>query len=294
MKTGVIGLGAMGAPMAQNLAQAGLLSAVWNRTAAKAASLAQELKVKQASTADELARECRLILTCVSADEDLLEVIDQLLPGLNETSIIVDTSTVAIATVKQAQEKIAATGAVFIDAPVSGGVEGARQGTMVMMLGGAETVFDEIRPVLDAISSKQVLMGPAGSGQATKAVNQVMAAGINQAVSEALAFGDALGLDLDKVIEVLSGGAAGSWFLSQRGRTMVRQEYEPGFRLELHRKDLAICRQMAEEVAAGDNRLPLVEMTLIHYQRLISEGLGDSDISALYHLKRKLFTESNH
>ena len=175
---------------------------------------------------------------------------------------------------------------IFLDGPVSGGKEGADNGTMVMMVGGDADVLARVRPVLEVITSRVEHMGPVGAGQTTKAVNQIMVAGINQAVTEALAFGGAQGLDLDKVVELLSGGAAGSWFLKVRGPTMIHDSYAPGFRLALHHKDLKICQAMAGELGV---QLPMVEMTLVHYQRLMEAEHGDEDISALFRHKQTLF-----
>ncbi|MDH5453970.1 MAG: NAD(P)-dependent oxidoreductase, partial [Paracoccaceae bacterium] len=174
------------------------------------------------------------------------------------------------------------------DAPVSGGKEGAEKATMVMMIGGDEAVLHQVMPVLENISRKVVHMGPVGSGQATKAVNQIMCAGINQAVTEALAFGQHQGLDMDKVVDVVSSGAAGNWFVEHRGRSMTRGVFDPGFRVALHHKDLKICQAM---LAADHVRLPVVEMTLENYERLMAVGHGDEDISALYRVKRPLFGE---
>ena len=179
--------------------------------------------------------------------------------------------------------------AAFLDAPVSGGIEGARNGTLAMMVGGDAGVLERVRPVLDSIAGRIEHMGPVGAGQATKAVNQVMAAGINQAVSEALAFAEALELPLDKVIEVVGGGAAGNWFLDHRGPAMSKGKFSPGFRVALHHKDLLICKQMA---AAFGVSMPVVEMTLIHYRRLMQAGYGDEDISALFREKRRLFEKA--
>jgi 3-hydroxyisobutyrate dehydrogenase len=176
----------------------------------------------------------------------------------------------------------------FLDGPVSGGKEGAEKGTMVMMLGGEAELVERLRPLLAVITRRIDHMGPVGAGQATKAVNQIMVAGINQAVTEALAFGEAQGLDVDKVIGLLGGGAAGNWFLDHRGPTMVRDTFAPGFKLALHHKDLKICQAMA---ADDEATLPCVEMTLLHYQRLIEAGHGDEDISALFRLKRSLFAK---
>jgi 3-hydroxyisobutyrate dehydrogenase len=286
MKTGIIGLGAMGEPMARNLHAAGFLVTLWNRTAVKAQQLAAEIGVPVAADPASLAQQCELIILSVSADEDLLQVIDALLPGLQADTVVLDTSTVSRETATKATTRLRPVPAAFLDAPVSGGIEGARKGTLAMMIGGDAAVIDKARPVLGVIAARIEHMGPVGSGQATKAVNQVMAAGINQAVTEALAFARALELPLDKVIDVLGSGAAGNWFLTHRGPAMVDDSFDPGFRVALHHKDLAICKQMAQQF---DVALPLVEMTLIHYRRLMEAGFGDEDISALFREKRMLF-----
>ena len=290
MKTGVIGLGAMGEPMARNLHRTGYLETVWNRTAEKSQQLGNELDILVAADQAALAQCCDLILLSVSADADVLAVVEALLPGLGAGKIVLDTSTTSSDTACQAAALLQPLGVEFLDAPVSGGMEGARNGTLAMMVGGNAAVLNRIAPVLDAIAGRIEHMGPVGAGQATKAVNQVMAAGINQAVSEALAFAAALELPLDKVIDVVGSGAAGNWFLAHRGPTMTRGNFEPGFRVALHHKDLAICKQMAQQF---DVALPVVEMTLIHYRRLMRAGLGDLDISALYREKQGLFVVAN-
>ena len=286
MKTGVIGLGAMGAPMARNLHRTGYLAAVWNRTMEKSRQLADELDVPVAVEPAALAQNCDLVILSVSADADVLEVIETMLPGVHAGTVVVDTSTISRDTAREAAARLQKAKAEYLDAPVSGGMEGARNGTLAMMVGGEAEVLRRVRPVLDSIARRIEHMGPVGAGQATKAVNQVMAAGINQAVSEALAFAAALELPLDKVIEVIGSGAAGNWFLAHRGPTMTRGNYEPGFRIALHHKDLTICKQMAAQFGVA---LPMVEMTLIHYRRLMEAGLGDLDISALHHEKQGLF-----
>lgn len=290
MKTGVIGLGAMGAGMARNLGKAGLLTAVWNRTPEKAQSLARELDSSAADHPAALARECDVIITCVSRDEDVLEVMEAMAPGLTADKVVVDCSTIAVETVRAAAERVHATGAIFLDAPVSGGKEGAEAGQLVFMVGGDAAAVEKLSPVFAAMGKQVAHMGELGTGQATKAVNQIMAAGINQAVSEALAFGQASGLDMDKVIEVIGGGAVGNLLLQRRGTAMVRGSFEPGFRLALHHKDLTICKQMLAEMGVA---LPLVEMTLKHYERLMAEGHGDEDMTALYRAKKELFEKGN-
>jgi 3-hydroxyisobutyrate dehydrogenase len=290
MKTGVIGLGAMGAPMARNLHRTGYLAAVWNRSMEKSRQFADELDVPVAVEPAALAQHCDLVILSVSADADVLEVVETMLPGMRPGMVVVDTSTVSRDTAREAAAMLQKAKAEFLDAPVSGGMEGARKGTLAMMVGGEAEVLRQVRPVLDSIAGRIEHMGPVGAGQATKAVNQVMAAGINQAVSEALAFAAALELPLEKVIEVVGSGAAGNWFLAHRGPTMTHGNYEPGFRVALHHKDLAICKQMAEHF---DVALPVVEMTLIHYRRLMEAGLGDLDISVLHHEKQGLFTSDS-
>ena len=291
LKIGFIGLGAMGLPMASNLAHAGMLHAVWNRTTSKAEALAAQTGVAVAASPAELASRCNCIFTCVSADADLLEVITAMQPGLQAGTIIVDTSTVRAQTVVELNQQLAGYGVHLLDAPVSGGVEGACRGDLVFMVGGDSQAMEQVRPALEVMGKQVTWMGHPGSGQATKAVNQIMAAGINQAVTEALAFAEAMQLPLEKVVEVIGGGAAGNWFLQQRGPSMARGEYAPGFRVALHMKDLDICRDMAETLAEHDMRLPVIEMTRVHYARLIEQGFGDEDISALFRLKRALFAD---
>ena len=285
-----LGLGAMGAPMAHNLHNGGHLAAVWNRSRGRLDEFVHQHPVHAAGAPEELAEQATVIFTCVSADADLLEVIAQLLPALREGSVVVDCSTVGAATAEQAARQVAECGAAFLDAPVSGGVEGARNATLAMMVGGEAAVLESVRPLLEALAARITHMGPVGNGQATKAVNQIMAAGINQAVTEALAFARAQQLPLDKVIEVVGSGAAGNWFLDHRGSSMVAGSFEPGFKVALHHKDLLICKQMAEQF---DVQLPVVEMTLIHYRRLMEAGFGDEDISALFRAKTAMFDDAS-
>ncbi len=285
MKTGVIGLGAMGANMARNLAKAGHLETVYNRTLSKAETVAKKCGCSMSSSPAELAKQCELIVICVSRDVDVMEMVNAIKAKIDADTIVVDTSTVSSDTAKQATSLLNEAHAHFLDCPVSGGVEGAKHGTLAMMAGGDEAILEKTRPTLEAIAGNVVYIGPSGSGQATKAVNQIMAAGINQAVTEALAFGEAMGLDMDKVVDVVSTGAAGNWFLDHRGKSMLAGNYAPGFKLALHHKDLEICKSMADNIS--DNNLPVIEMTLLHYQRLMDEGFGDEDISALFRLKQK-------
>jgi 3-hydroxyisobutyrate dehydrogenase len=288
MKTTVIGLGAMGAGMAGNLFRAGHLSRAWNRSPERAQAAAAQHGFALADSLEAAAGQADLVITSVSADADLMQVVERLCRVMTAGSVVLDTSTVSIDTARKASERLEAHGIHFLDAPVSGGKEGAEKATMVMMVGGDMAVLEQVMPVLESISRKVVHLGSVGSGQATKAVNQIMCAGVNQAVAEALAFGQHQGLDMDKVVDVVSSGAAGNWFVEHRGRTMCNGTFDPGFRVALHHKDLKICQAM---LAADGVQLPMVEMTLGQYEQLMAEGHGDEDISALYRVKRPLFGE---
>lgn len=283
LKAAFIGLGAMGAPMAGHLRAKGLLHAVANRTQAKADALAHELGVAAPALA-ELAAQCEVIALCVTADADVLATVDALAPHLHAGAIVIDHSTVAPDTAKRAAAKLAAVGAHFLDAPVSGGVEGAKNGKLSVMVGGDAGVLERARPVLEAYALRVTHLGDVGAGQATKAVNQVLVAGIAQAVCEGLALGEALGLDPERLIPTLGAGAAGNWFLEKRGATMLRGEFGVGFKLALLHKDLGIVRGIAEQ--AGTAR-GVIERSLADYAELMRQGYGDDDISALIRLKRK-------
>ena len=284
MKAGMIGLGAMGTHMARNVAKEGLLSKVWNRTAIKAQTLAEELRVTAMTNAAELAADVDVVLICVSADHEVLEIVDLIATTIHSGTVVVDMSTVSSETAQKAKAVLAEKSADFLDAPVSGGVEGAKNGTLAMMLGGDEDALEKAMPILESMTSRIIHMGETGAGQGTKAVNQIMAAGINQAVTEALAFAQVQGLPMNKVIDVISGGAASNWFLENRGSTMTQGMFAPGFKLALHHKDLKICQAMAKQIGAST---ALVDITLKDYQDLMQQGFGDEDISALYRKKRQ-------
>jgi 3-hydroxyisobutyrate dehydrogenase len=287
-KLGFIGLGAMGYPMALNLHKTGSLVAVYNRTRSKAETFAKETDCLVADDIAELAKHCDAVVVCVSADQDVLAVVDPLAKNLRQGALVIDCSTVSAETARTAAGKLAEHKIDFLDCPVSGGTEGAKQGTLAIMCGGDDKVFARAQPILKALGKRIVLMGPVGAGQATKAVNQIAVAGIAQAVSEALAFAEAEDLPLDKVIDVVGSGAAGSWFMSHRGPNMAAGHYPLGFKVALHDKDLKIVQHMA---ANRGVQLPVVEMTRLHYRRLLESGHGDEDISSLHRLKRKLFTQ---
>jgi 3-hydroxyisobutyrate dehydrogenase len=290
MTTGFIGLGAMGQHMARNLHRAGLLTGAWNRTRTKTAALAAETGCRAFANPAELAAACGFIVTCVSADEDLLAVVDALGPHLRKDAIVIDCSTVAADTAREASRRLAAAGAALLDCPVSGGVEGAKNATLAIMCGGEPAIFERARPVLAALGKTAVLMGPSGAGQATKATNQILCAGAIQAASEAMAFARAEGLPLGKVIDILGGGAGSSWYFVNRAPFVARGAYPAGFRVRLHDKDLRICREMAARHGAV---LPVVETTLADYARLLAAGHGEEDISTIFRLKAPLFTDTS-
>ncbi len=283
IRAGVIGLGAMGVSMAKNLADASLLSTVWNRTTSKANAFAEETGVAVAAELAQLASTCNVILTCVSADEDLLNVIEQILPSVKPGTMVVDTSTVSPATAQQIAVSLSEMEAGFVDAPVSGGVEGARKGTLSVMAGGDSANISRIMPVLEAISASITNMGPVGSGQATKAVNQVMIAGVAEGVCEAIALAEKLNLPSERLLSVVGAGAAGNWFLDHRGKSMLENEFNVGFKLSLLLKDLLICKTLAQEL---DISLPTMEAAITDYRELVELGDGDHDISGLIRLKR--------
>jgi len=286
MNVGFIGLGTMGQHMARNLHRAGLLTGVWNRTASKSEAMAAETGCRALASPAALAADSEFIFTCVSADDDLLSVVEALLPGLRKGTIVADCSTVAADTARKAATRLATVGAAFLDCPVSGGVEGAKNATLAIMCGGDPDIFERAKPVLSAIGKTVALLGPTGAGQATKATNQILCAGVIQVVAEAMAFAQAEGLPLDQVIEVLGKGAGSSWYFVHRAPFMARGEYPAGFRVRLHAKDLRICREMAARHGAT---LPVVEATLADYRRLLETGHGDEDISTIFRLKTPLF-----
>jgi 3-hydroxyisobutyrate dehydrogenase len=286
-RVGFVGLGAMGSGMARNLHKHGLLSAVWNRTPAKAQALSQETGCRAAARVADLGSLADVIVICVSADADVLSVVDDLLPAIRPGVIVIDCSTVSADTARSAAHRLRERGAHFLDAPVSGGVEGARDATLAIMVGGDEQAFKTAQPVLQAMGRTITHFGASGSGQAAKATNQIMCAGVIQAVAEAMAFAKSEELPLDKLIETLGKGAGSSWYFVNRAPNILRGTFPAGFRVKLHEKDLKICRAMA---ARHGVQLPLIEMTLVHYRRLIEQGHGDEDISTLFRLKDALFT----
>ncbi len=286
MRAGFIGLGAMGAHMARNLHKAGMLATVWNRTAAAANDFTRETGVPTAPSPAALAAGVDAVVLCVSADDDVLAVVAQSAPAIRAGTLVIDCSTVGAATARHAAAQLAERGVAFLDCPVSGGVEGARDARLAIMCGGDAAAFARAQPLLAAMGRVVTHFGPSGAGQAAKATNQIMCAGIIRAVAEAMAFARAQQLPLEPLVETLGKGAGSSWYFVNRAPNMIRGSFPAGFRVRLHAKDLGICRAMAAEKGAT---LPVVESMLAEYAQLIEQGYGDEDISADYRLKAALF-----
>lgn len=286
MRVGFLGLGAMGQHMARNLHRSGLLSSVWNRTPGKAAALAAELGCQHAASPAALAANVDVVVMCVAADSDVQMLVSDLTPHLQSGAMVIDSSTVSAATARVCAQQLAVREIAFLDCPVSGGTEGARDAQLAIMCGGDVDAFERALPVLQAMGKTVTHFGASGAGQAAKATNQIMCAGIIRAVAEAMAFARAEQLPLDKLVETLGKGAGSSWYFVNRAPNMIRGSYPPGFRVRLHQKDLKICRDMA---AAQGVSLPVVDDVLAEYAVLIERGFGDEDISALFRLKAAQF-----
>ncbi|ANB19445.1 NAD(P)-dependent oxidoreductase [Dokdonella koreensis] len=284
LKAGFVGLGAMGHPMAAHLARAGLLQAVWTRTPEKARAAAAEWDLTPAADLADLAARCNVIALCVPADADVLADVAVIARHAAPGTIVVDHSTVSSVTAQEARQRMVAAGGDFVDAPVSGGVEGAINGRLSVMVGGDEAAVARVRPLLDCYAARISHLGGSGAGQNAKAVNQVLVAGIAAAVCEGLALAEKLGLDGETLIPTLAAGAAGNWFLDKRGATLLRDEFSVGFKLALLHKDLKIVRELAR--SAGTDR-SVIEKALADYAVLMAQGHGDEDISALIRLKRR-------
>ncbi|MFT3790543.1 MAG: NAD(P)-dependent oxidoreductase [Rudaea sp.] len=283
IKAGFVGLGAMGWAMAGHLKRVGVLAGVANRSIVKAQAFAQEYGVLGASDPGELARHCNVIALCVSADADVLDVTRAIAAHAQPGTIVIDHSTVSSKTAVEAQKIMRTAGGDFLDAPVSGGVEGAKNGKLSVMVGGDEATLARVKPMLGAYGARVTRMGGIGAGQNTKAVNQTVIAGIMQGIGEGLALAEALGLDPAVLLPTLSGGAAQSWYLDKRGASAMRNEFDVGFKLALMHKDLGIARDLAASAGVGHE---VLAKSLADYAELMAQGHGDEDVSAVIRLKR--------
>ena len=279
-----IGLGVMGYPMAGHLAAGGHEVTVYNRTAAKAEDWAGKHGGTTAPTPRAAAEGCEIAFSCVGNDDDLRSVAlgeDGILAGLGSGGIYVDHTTASAEVARELYESGKAQGTAVIDGPVSGGQAGAENGVLTVMCGGDQAPFDQAAPVIDCFARACTLMGPAGAGQLTKMVNQLCIAGLVQGLAEGLNLGMKAGLDMDKVIDVISKGAAQSWQMDNRAQTMVKGEFEFGFAVDWMRKDLAIC--LAEARRSGA-RLPVAALVDQFYAQVQARGGNRWDTSSLMHL----------
>jgi 3-hydroxyisobutyrate dehydrogenase len=279
-RIGFAGLGTMGAAMAANLARAGAALTVWNRTPGRAAPLTA-LGAQEADTSAALAAASDVIVVCVSETPDVEAVLfgpEGIAAGARSGALVIDCSTISPSATQDFGARLAAGGVAMVDAPVSGGSEGARLGTLSIFVGGDEADVERARPILAALGRTITHMGPLGNGQAAKAVNQVIICGAYLGVAEGLVLGMRAGLDPHRLVEALSGGAAQSWVLANRSERMIEGEYPLGFRLALHRKDLGIALEMA---ARAGLELPVTRLTATLEDGLIDGGHGDEDMSAL-------------
>jgi 3-hydroxyisobutyrate dehydrogenase len=279
-RVGFVGLGTMGAAMAANLARAGFRLTVWNRSPGRGASLV-ELGAREAPTSADLARESDVVVICIRDTPDVEAVLfdaQGIAEGAREGGLVVDCSTISPAATRDFAARLAERGIHMVDAPVSGGSEGAVNATLTIMVGGEAEDVARARPVLERLGRTITHMGPVGSGQATKAVNQVILCGAYLGVAEGLVLAMKEGLDPQQVVQALSGGAAQSWVLANRSGRMIADDYPLGFKLALHRKDLGIALEMAERLGVS---LPVAELTARLEDGLLEEGQGDEDMSSL-------------
>ena len=276
-----LGLGVMGYPMAGHIAAAGHTVTVYNRTAAKAEAWVAQHGGAMADTPAAAAVDADVVLSCVGDDPDVVQVAlgpDGAIPAMKAGALYIDNSTVSADVAGQLAEAGASRGIGVLDAPVSGGQAGAENGKLTVMVGGSEADYASGLPVMECYGARVVRMGPVGKGQQAKMVNQICIAGLVQGLSEGLNFATAAGLDTDALLEAISGGAAQSWQMVNRGHTMVDGKFDFGFALDWMRKDLRIC---LEEAARTGAPLPVTEIVAGYYDELSAAGHGRNDTSAL-------------
>jgi 3-hydroxyisobutyrate dehydrogenase len=279
-RVGFIGLGIMGSGMTHNLLRAGVDLTVYNRTPMRMQTLANAGAATAASPAS-LAATTDVVFVCVSDTPDVEAVLlgpEGVIHGAKAGSLVVDMSTISPQATRRIAEKLSEAGVAMLDAPVSGGSEGAAKGTLSIMVGGAEADLERARPYLQAMGSSITHVGPIGAGQSCKLVNQILVVGNMLAAAEALVFAQAAGLDLDRTIEAVAGGAGGSWMLSNRGPQAIRRDWRPGFTIDLQQKDLRLVVQAADETGA-----PVLATSAIFqlYRTLQRAGLGGEGNHAL-------------
>jgi 3-hydroxyisobutyrate dehydrogenase len=286
-RIGFVGLGTMGAAMAANLRRAGFEVTAWNRTPGRARDLV-ELGAAEAASPADVARASDVVVVCVSDTPDVEAVVlgpDGVGEGLAAGGLVIDCSTIAPAATTRIAATLRERGIGFVDAPVSGGSEGAKQATLTIFVGGEPADAERARPILEAMGKTITHFGPAGSGQAVKAVNQVVIAGAYLGVAEGIVLALKAGLDAEAVAAALGGGAARSWVLENRSGRMIDNEYPLGFKVALHRKDLGIALDLASQLGAV---LPVSALAAQLETGLIAGGHAEEDMSALARAIRAL------
>lgn len=287
MKLAFIGLGAMGFPMAGHLRKNGYLITVYNRTASKTALWQSTFNGLVESTPANAAKDADIVFLCVGDDDDVRSVVYSdmgVLSTMKEGAILVDHTTTSAELARELEKACIDKTCTFMDAPVSGGQAGAENGKLTVMLGGSHTTYSKVSPILDCYSQKHALMGDVGSGQLTKMVNQICIAGVVQGLSEALHFATKANLPVDKVIDVISKGAAQSWQMENRWSTMVKNEFDFGFAVDWMRKDLDI---VLTEAKRNNSTLPITAIVDQFYAQVQSNGGNRFDTSSLISLLNK-------
>ena len=283
-KVAFLGLGVMGYPMAGHLAAAGHQVTVFNRTSAKADKWVAQHGGSSATTPAEAAKEAEFVFACVGEDDDVRQMTigkDGAFSAMQKGAIFIDNTTASADVAREIYAAASAAGLHFIDAPVSGGQAGAENGKLTVMCGGDEAAYGRAESLMACYGARVTLMGASGAGQLTKMVNQICIAGLVQGLSEALNFGQKAGLDMEKVLGVVSGGAAQSWQMENRGTTMVRDEFDFGFAVDWMIKDLKIC---LAEAANNGAELPVTATVAQFYKALSNKGFGRNDTSSLIRL----------
>ena len=286
-KVAFIGLGTMGYPMAGHLKLAGHDVCVYNRTTAKAERWVKEFGGEMAMTPKDAAQGAKFVFACVGNDDDLRSVVlgdCGAYAGMSKGAIFVDHTTASAQVARELSEEAEKQGLAFVDAPVSGGQAGAENGCLTVLCGGAPLAFELSRPIMQAYGAAITHFGPSGSGQLAKMVNQICIAGCVQGLSEAIAFGMNAGLDMKKVLDAVSQGAASSWQMMNRGHTMVDNRFDFGFAVDWMRKDLGIVMKEAE---ANGSALPVTKMVDGFYEQVQQAGGGRMDTSSLITLLPK-------
>lgn len=286
-RIGFVGLGTMGSAMAANIRRAGFELTVWNRSSGRAGPLV-ELGAREASTPADVARASDVVVSCVSDTPDVEAVLfgpDGVAEGAARGALVIDCSTISPTATADFARRLAEAGVAYVDAPVSGGSEGAKRATLTIFAGGEPDAVERARPVLEAMGKTITHFGPAGSGQSVKAVNQVIISGVYLAVAEGMVLAMQAGLEPDAVVSALGGGVAGSWILANRSGKMIANDYPLGFKTSLHLKDLGIALDMSRRLGVV---LPVAGLAAQLESGLVARGYGDEDMSNLARAIRSL------